>query len=93
MIQLLLTLTAGIVGYFLTRNFVQRRLRFVDGVQSPFAPLLAGAAAALVAWPLALLPLFTGVTAVVFGIGAGLGTATAARNLRHGEPGQRRLTP
>jgi hypothetical protein len=93
MIPLLIAIAAGITVYFLARNFVRRRLRFVDAVQSPFAPILAGATAALVAWPLALLPFFTTVAAVIFGIGAGLGTASGARNLRHAEAGQRRLTP
>ena len=90
--QLLITLAAGIVGFILARNFVRRRLRFVDGVHSPIAPLVAGCAAALVAWPAVLLPLVTLTTALVFGIGTGLGTASGARALRDGE-GRRRLAP
>jgi CHASE2 domain-containing sensor protein len=92
MIPLLIMLAAGITGYVLARNFVRRRLRFVDAVYSPFAPLLAGAVAAIIAWPLALLPLLPAATAVVFGIGVGLGTATGARTLRRGN-GQHQLTP
>jgi hypothetical protein len=90
--QLLITLAAGIAGFILARNFVRRRLRFVDGVHSPIAPLLAGCVAALVAWPAVLLPLVTLATAVVFGIGTGLGTASGARALRDHE-GRRRLAP
>ena len=90
--QLLITLAAGIVGFILARNFVRRRLRFVDAVHSPFAPLVAGCIAALVAWPAVLLPLVTLSTALVFGIGTGLGTASGARALRDGE-GRHRLTP
>jgi CHASE2 domain-containing sensor protein len=90
--QLLITLAAGIVGFILARSFVRRRLRFVDAVHSPIAPLIAGCVAALVAWPAVLLPLVTLSTALVFGIGTGLGTASGARALRDGE-GRRRLAP
>ena len=92
MIPLLITVVAGIAGYFLARNFVRSRLRFVDAIYSPFAPLLAGAAAAIIVWPLALLPMLHAITAVVFGVGVGLGTATGARTLRRGN-GQHQLTP
>ena len=90
--QLLIALAAGIAGFILARNFVRRRLRFVDGIHSPIAPLIAGCAAALVAWPAVLLPLVTLATAVMFGIGTGLGTASGARAVRDGE-GRRRLAP
>jgi hypothetical protein len=92
MIPLFITLAAGVIGYFLARNFVRSRLRFVDAVYSPFAPILAGAAAAIVAWPLALLPLLHVTTAVVFGLGVGFGTATGARTLRR-KDGRHQLTP
>jgi hypothetical protein len=92
MLHLLITLTAGAIGFILTRNFVRRRLRFVDAVHSPIAPLIAGTAAALIAWPAVLLPLVTLTTTVVFGIGAALGTASGARALRNDDPGRRRLT-
>lgn len=92
MLPLLITVVAGIVGYVLARNFVRGRLRFVDAVYSPFAPLVAGVLAAIIASPLALLPLLKAGTAIVFGIGVGLGTATGARMLRRGE-GQQRLIP
>jgi hypothetical protein len=90
--QLLITLVAGIVGFILARNFVRRRLRFVDAVHSPFAPLVAGCVAALIAWPAVLLPMVTLATSIVFGIGTGLGTASGARALR-GTEGRRRLAP
>jgi hypothetical protein len=86
-----MTLAAGFAGYFLARSFVTRRLRFVDAVHSPFAPLLAGVTAALVAWPAVLLPLITLTTTIVFGIGTGLGTASGSRAIRRRET-QRRLT-
>jgi hypothetical protein len=92
MLQLLVTLTAGAIGFILTRNFVRRRLRFVDAVQSPVAPLVTGTVAALLAWPAVLLPLVTLTTTLVFGIGAALGTMSGARALRNNDPGRRRLT-
>ena len=90
--HLLITLAAGLAGFILARSFVRRRLRFVDGVHSPVAPLIAGVVAALIAWPAVLLPMVTLTTAIVFGIGTGLGTASGARALRDGE-GRRRLAP
>jgi hypothetical protein len=92
MLPLLITIAAGITGYLLARNFVRNRLRFVDAVYSPLTPFLAGFAAAIIAWPLALLPLLKVATAVVFGVGVGLGTASGARILRRGD-GHQRLTP
>jgi hypothetical protein len=90
--HLLITLAAGIAGFILARAFVRRRLRFVDAIHSPIAPLIAGCVAALVAWPAVLLPLVTLSTALAFGVGTGLGTASGARALRDGE-GKRRLAP
>ncbi|HEY8256029.1 MAG TPA: hypothetical protein VIG08_00065 [Gemmatimonadales bacterium] len=92
MIPLVVTVAAGIAGYLLARSFVRSRLRFVDAVYSPFAPIIAGVAAAIIAWPLALLPLLHATTAVVFGVGVGFGTATGARNLRRADR-QHQLTP
>jgi hypothetical protein len=93
MLQLLILIGAGAIGFILARNFVRRRLRFVDAVQSRFAPLIAGTAAMLLAWPAVLLPYVTLTTAIVFGIGIGLGTASGARAITSDEHGRRRLTP
>jgi len=76
---------AGIVGYSVARNFVQRRLRFVDGIYSPAAPWLAGLGVALIAWPMAILPFITTTTTTILGIGAGLGTASGVKALKRGE--------
>jgi hypothetical protein len=85
MLSLLLTLAAVVGGFLLARNFVRRRLRFVDGIRSPAAPWIAGLAAAVVAWPAALLPLVTTVTTTLFGIAAGFGTASGVKALRRGD--------
>ena len=76
---------AGIGGYSIARSFVRRRLRFVDGIYSPAAPWIAGLLAAVIAWPVALLPLITTTTTTIFGIGAGLGTASGVKALRRGD--------
>ena len=93
MLQILITFIAGAIGFILTRNFVRRRLRFVDAVHSPVAPLITGIIAGLIAWPAVLLPLVTLSTTFVFGIGAALGTASGARALRNSDPNRRRLSP
>jgi len=93
MLDVLLLLAAGFAGFTLARGFVRRRLRFVGAVHSPLAPVVAGVAAAIVVWPLAVLPLLTTATALAFGVGIGLGTASGARALRHAEQGTRHLTP
>ncbi len=66
-------------GFVATRNFVRRRLRFVDAVQKPAAPLIAGIAAAAVALPVAALPLVTVWTAAAFGVGVAGGVASGRR--------------
>jgi hypothetical protein len=53
-IALFVTAAAGLGGYLIAKRFVGHRLRFVDAVQSPWAPWIAGAAAAILASPLGL---------------------------------------
>ena len=93
MLELLISLTAGAIGFILARNFVRGRLRFVDAVRSPFAPFISGILAALLAWPAVLLPLVTVTTAIVFGVGTGLGTVSGVRALERLEGTRRRLSP
>ena len=74
---------ASIFGYIKSRQFVRRKLRFVDAVQNPAAPLIAGGVAMLIAWPIAgFLPILTAVTAVVFGVGIGAGVLHGARDVK-----------
>ena len=93
MLQLLIALAAGVLGFVLTRSFVRRRLRFVDAVHSPVAPFVAGIIATAVAWPAAALPFITFTTALTFGLGTGLGTASGSRAARDASTANRRLTP
>ena len=92
MTEFFVTLAAGLIGYLLARRFVSRRLRFVDAVQSRFAPLVAGLTATIVTSPLTLLPTITLATAMVFGIGTGLGTASGARLIRRADVELKRIT-
>jgi uncharacterized membrane protein len=77
--------SAAVGSYLVARNFVQRRLRFVDAVRKPSAPLLAGGAAFLIALPFTLLPLVWIPTAVVFGLGTAFGTAAGVRALNRAD--------
>jgi hypothetical protein len=78
----------AIVAYAQARNFVTRRLRYVDAVQSAFAPFIAGAAAAIIAMPLvAFIPLVGMGTALTLGLSVGLGVASGARDVRNQLPG------
>jgi uncharacterized membrane protein len=76
MLWLAVSAAALIGGFVVTRSFVRRRLRFVDAIQKPAAPLIAGAVAAVVALPIAMLPIVTIGTAVAFGIGVAGGVAS-----------------
>lgn len=83
-INMMIVAAVAMVGFVIAKTFVRRRLRFVDAIYSPLAPLTVGVLMAAVAWPLAILPIITGTTAVIFGIGAGLGTASGVRALKRG---------
>lgn len=70
-------------GHHYSREFVRRRLRYVDAVQGKGVPWIVGGAAALVAWPITwLLPLVGGMTALIFGVAVGLGVSSGAREVR-----------
>lgn len=76
MIGLVVGIAALGGGFLAARSFVRRRLRFVDAVHRPIAPLVAGVAATAVALPVALLPVVTVGTAVAFGVGVAGGVAS-----------------
>ncbi len=81
MIGLIVTAAALVGGFVVARDFVRRRLRYVDAIQRPSAPLIAGAAAAVVALPVALLPVVTIGTAVALGVGVAGGVASGRNAL------------
>ncbi len=80
MIGLLLAVAAAGSGFVATRHYVKNRLRFVDAVQKPAAPLIAGVVATAVALPIAALPVVTVATAVAFGVGVAGGVASGRRD-------------
>jgi len=74
---------ASLIGYWQSRQFVQNKLRYVDAVHKTMVPVLAGLAAAVVAWPIvALLPFVGGGTALLFGGSVAMGVAAGARDIR-----------
>ena len=73
---------ASVYGYLKTRQFVRKRLRFVDAARSPAAPLVAGAVTALVTLPLAMLPVITPASAVLFGLGVGSGVFRGGKDVK-----------
>lgn len=82
MLGLLIGVAALGGGFVGARNFVRRRLRYVDAVQKPAAPLVAGVAAAVIALPAAALPIVTVWTAAAFGAGVAGGVASGRRDPR-----------
>jgi len=66
-------------GFVFTRGFVRRRLRYVDAIQKPAAPWIAGALATAVALPITALPVITLGTAIAFGVGVAGGVASGRK--------------
>jgi hypothetical protein len=88
LLAILVTGAAAFFGYRASKNFVRRRLAFVDGIHGSYIPIAAGLTAGLLAVPAtAVLPLVGGGTAALFGLGVGMGVAAGARDVR------RRLSP
>lgn len=83
-----LLITAGLaVGLYvlhnITRDYVARRLRYVDAVQKPSAPVIAGVVAGLLAAPVvAVLPVVGIGTAVGVGLSVGFGVLNGSRSGR-----------
>jgi hypothetical protein len=73
---LILAGTALVGGYVVTKNFVRRRLRYVDAVHKPSAPVVAGAVAAAALLPVTLLPAVGVGTMIALGVGVAGGVAS-----------------
>ncbi|MBX7119074.1 MAG: hypothetical protein K1X31_08780 [Gemmatimonadaceae bacterium] len=92
LLALAISLTASFVGYSTARRFVRERLRYVDAALSPVAAIIAGIGAAVVAGlvvtPIGWIPLLGklvgGGTALVFGIGTGLGARAGQVDVKQG---------
>jgi hypothetical protein len=80
-----ISIAVSVIAYIQTRDFVRRRLRYVDKVQTPIAPWVAGLAVAVIALPLAaFLPLVGVGTAIVLGASVGTAVAHGVRDIRRG---------
>ena len=83
----LISAVVALLAFTQARAFVTRRLRYVDAVQTMFAPIIAGLVATVIALPVvALLPLVSVGTAVSFGVAVGAGVLTGAREVRTSLP-------
>jgi len=87
LISFAISVVVAMVGYSRTRSFVTERLRYVDAVNHPLAPIAAGAGAALIAAPVvAVLPLVSAGTALTFGLAVGFGVAAGRNETRRLPP-------
>jgi hypothetical protein len=83
LIALIAAGAASVTGYVKSRDFVQRRLRYVDAVQKRRTPWVAGTVATLAAAPVVtLLPIVGAGTAIAFGVAVGVGTRAGANRIR-----------
>jgi hypothetical protein len=83
LLGIFITFFITLAGFVLSQRFVENRLRYVDAVQRPYAPLVAGVVAAVVALPIVgLLPLIGTGTAILFGVSVFAGVASGAREIR-----------
>ena len=91
MFQLVILGVAGIGvvwSHLKIRQYVRTKLRYVDVVQNPLFPWIAGACAAAVAAPIVwALPVVGAGTALLFGVGVGSGVALGAKDVKSLPPG------
>ena len=74
-------------GYTRARRFVAERLRYVEVINHPAAPVVAALGAAAIAMPVvALLPILGIGTALSFGLSVGLGVAAGRADIRRTLP-------
>jgi hypothetical protein len=83
MIGVFASFVVALLGFIVSRRFVESRLRYVDAVQKPIAPVLAGLGAALIALPVVAIVPFIGIgTAILFGVSVFAGVSSGARDIR-----------
>ncbi len=88
MVELLVAFGLGGFGYFQTRRFVREKLRFVDAVQRPVAPGVAGVATGVAAGVLVFVLPFVGGLTIPLLAGLGIGAGVS-----HGAKDSKRLPP
>lgn len=87
LIAFALSTAAVIIGFTQAKDFVARRLRYVDAARSPLAPVVAGIGAALIAAPIVwMLPLVGTGTAVAFGLSVAFGVAAGNKEVHRSLP-------
>lgn len=85
LISFAIAFVAATLSFREARAFVRKRLRFVDAVQSPMAPILAGLGATLLVGILAPIIPFVGFgTALSVGVAVGMGVSTGAKDAKNG---------
>ena len=85
LLVLLVTFALVVAAHRASRHYVRSRLRFVDAIQKPLAPWMAGGAAALLAGIVTFLLPVVGIgTALSVGLAVGTGVAAGARDARRG---------
>ena len=83
LLGIFITFFVTLAGFVVSQRFVEHRLRYVDAVQRPYAPIVAGAVATAIALPIVgLLPLVGVGTAILFGVSVFAGVASGAREIR-----------
>lgn len=82
LIGIFISFVTAMVGFTISRRFVENRLRYVDAVQRPYAPFIAGGAAALLMMPFTALPIIGLSTAIALGLGVFAGVSSGAREIR-----------
>lgn len=76
---------AAVYSYMKSRQFVRSRLRFVDAIQNPAVPLIAGVGTAFVVSAIALvpfMPIITVGTGLLVGLGVGTGVLHGSRDVK-----------
>lgn len=92
LLGLAITLGASWFGYSTARRFVRERLRYVDSALTPGAAIVAAVGAALVGlvattvvgWIPLVSALVGPPTALIFGLGVGLGSRAGAADVKRG---------
>ena len=80
-LEWILALGVAGYGYFKTRRFVRERLRFVEMVHRPAAPVVVGVTTMVATGLLVYFVPFVGaLTAVLAGIGIGVGVSQGAKD-------------
>lgn len=75
----------ALAGHHYARQFVTRRLRYVNAVHTKKAPIIAGVAAAAIAAPvMAVVPILGLGTALSFGVAVGMGVAGGSHEVQRG---------